>query len=123
VDADDLDSDEDSDADDEIVGDEGSKESGGCTSYVYGEVEDDDSVKLEDDNFADSTKKSDAVEEVAAARADRSTGRALSQIALLEARAGAPSSREEGMNAQSRPLQTWTPVDSAEDVQLQRWTY
>jgi hypothetical protein len=92
------------DADDEIVGDEG--------TASYGEVEDKDSDELE-------------VEEVAAARANRSTGRALSQIdqiAVLEARAVAASSREDGMNAQGRPLRTRTPVNYAEDVQSQRWT-
>jgi hypothetical protein len=52
----------------------------------------------------------------------RSTGHALSQIAVLEARAAAASSREDGMNAQGRPLRTRTPVNYAEDVQSQRWT-
>jgi hypothetical protein len=60
--------------------------------------------------------------EVAAARTNRSTDRALSQIAVLEARAAAASSREDGMSAQGRPVQTQTPVNYAEDVQSQRWT-
>jgi hypothetical protein len=60
--------------------------------------------------------------EVATARANRSTDRGLSQMAVLEARAVAASPREDGMSAQGRPVQTRTPVNYAEDVQSQRWT-
>jgi hypothetical protein len=118
LDAEHLDS--DVDADDEIVGNEGSKESGSGASY--GEVKAEDSDVLDDDNFASSSEESDAAAEVAAARANRSTGRALSQIAVLEARAAAASSREDGINAQGRPVRTRTPVNYAEGVQSQRWT-
>jgi hypothetical protein len=46
----------------------------------YGEVEDEDSDKLEVDDFASSSEESEAAEKVAAARANRSIGRTLSQI-------------------------------------------
>jgi hypothetical protein len=118
LDAEDLDS--DVDADDEIVDNEGSKEAGSGASY--GDVEAEDSDVLDDDDFASSSEEFDAAAEVAAARANRSTGRALSQIAVLEARAAAASPREDGMNAQGRPVRTRTPVNYAEDVQSQRWT-
>jgi phosphopantothenoylcysteine synthetase/decarboxylase len=70
------------DTDDDIVGDEGSKAS-------YGEVEDEDSNDLEDDDFASSSEEeSDAAKEVAAARTNRSTGRASDKLQLcMEARA------------------------------------
>jgi hypothetical protein len=118
LDAENLDS--DVDADDEIVGNEGSKESGSGASY--GEVEAEVSDVLDNDDFASSSEESDAAAEVAAARANRSTGRALSKIAVLEARAAAASSGEDGMNAQGRPVRTRTPANYAEDVQSQRWT-
>jgi hypothetical protein len=70
LDAEDLDSDVTVDADDEIVGNEGSKESGSSASYA--EVEAEDSDVLDDDDFARSSKESDAAAEVAAARANRS---------------------------------------------------
>jgi hypothetical protein len=85
-------------------------------------VEDKDSDELEAEEFASSSEESDAAEEVAAARAKRSTGRALSQIAVLEARAAAASSREDDKNAQGRPVRTRTPVKYAEDVPSQCWT-
>jgi hypothetical protein len=110
----------DVDADDDIVGDEGSKESGGGASY--GEVKTEISDILEDDDFASSCEESDAAEKVPAARAKRSTGRSLSQLAVLEARAAAASSRKDGMNAQGRPVRSRTQVNYAEDVQSQRWT-
>jgi hypothetical protein len=108
------------DADDEIVGDEGSKESGGNASY--GEVKDEDSDELEDDDFASSGEESGAAKKVATARTNRSTGHALSQIAVLE-RAAAPSSRADGTKTQGRPLRSRTPVNYAEDVPSQRWTW
>jgi hypothetical protein len=55
------------DADDEIVGDGGSRESGGGVSY--GEEEDENGDELEFDDFASSSEESDA------ARANWSTGR------------------------------------------------
>jgi hypothetical protein len=79
-------------------------------------VEDEDSYELEVNDFASSSEESDAAEEVAAARANRSTGRALSQIAVLEARAAAASSREDGISTQNRPLRSRMPVNYTEDV-------
>jgi hypothetical protein len=78
--ADDQDSDVyvDAGTDDECMGDGGSKETGGGAPDV--EAEDEDSDELESYDFASSSEKSDAAEEVAAARADRSTGRALSKL-------------------------------------------
>jgi hypothetical protein len=82
-------------------------------------VEDEDSDEFEVDDFASSSEESDAAEVVAAARANRSTGRALSQIAVLDARAAAASSslREDGMSAQDRPLRSRMPINYTEDVQ------
>jgi hypothetical protein len=80
-------------------------------------VEDKDSDELRVDDFASSNEESDAAEEVAAARANWSTGRALSQIVVLEARAAAASSREDGMSAQDRPLRSRMPFNYTENVQ------
>jgi hypothetical protein len=55
---------------------------GGADVDVGGE----DSDELDEDKFASSCEESDAAEEVAAARADRSTGHALCQIAFGGAR-------------------------------------
>jgi hypothetical protein len=74
-------------------------------------VEDEDSDELEDDGSASRSEESDPAEEVATARANRSTGRALNQIAALEAWAAATSSRGDSMNAQDRPVQSRTPVN------------
>jgi hypothetical protein len=63
-----------------------------------------------------------AADEVAAARVERGTGRAISQIAVLEARAAATPPREGGVNAQGRSRRTHAPVNYSEEVQSQRWT-
>jgi hypothetical protein len=63
---------------------------------------DDDSDEVDEDGFARSSEESDAAEEVAAARVDRSIGRELCQIAVLEASAFTAPAREGGLNAQGR---------------------
>jgi hypothetical protein len=92
--------DEDSDggADDEGVSDAAEQEPGGDARGV--EVTDDNSEEVDEDAFASSSKASDAAEEVATARVDRGIGRALCQIAVLEASAITAPAREGGVNAQ-----------------------
>jgi hypothetical protein len=120
----DLESDVDAD-DDEGAGDGDSKELGDGASDV--KAKDKDSDELNADEFASSSIIRGPMQrklEVAAARANRSTDRALSHIAALDARAAAAaaSSREDGMSAQGRPVRTQSLVNYAEDVQSQRWT-
>jgi hypothetical protein len=101
----------------------GSEESGGGASY--GEVEDEDGDKLEgyEFDFASCSEGSDPAEVVAAARVDRSAVRALGQIAVLEARASAAFSREDGMNAHGHlTTAACSQLNYAEDVQSQRCT-
>jgi hypothetical protein len=84
-------------------------------------VEDEDNDDFDDSRFASSCEESDVAEKFIAACADRSTGRALSEIAALEVRAAAASSRKGDVNAQDRPQGTWTPVNDVGDAPLQRW--
>jgi hypothetical protein len=84
-------------------------------------VTDNDSEEVYDDAFASSSKESDAAEEVAAARVDRSIGRALCQIAVLQESAFTAPAREGGVNAQGRPQRMRTQVHYSEEVQAQRW--
>ena len=77
-----------------------------------------DSEEVDDDAFASSSKESDAAEEVAAARTYRwSIGRALCQIAVLEASAVAASSREGGVNIQGHPQWMCAQVNYSEGTQ------
>jgi hypothetical protein len=85
------------------------------------EVTDDDSEELVDDAFASSSEESDTIEKVDAARIDRSIGRALCQIAVLEASADTAPAREDGVNAQGRPHRLRTQVKYSKEVQAQRW--
>jgi hypothetical protein len=86
------------------------------------EVTDDDSEEVDEDAFASSNKESDAAEEVAAERVNQSIGRALCQIAVLEASAVTAPARKDGVNAQGRPQRMRTQVNYSEEVQAQRWT-
>jgi hypothetical protein len=90
------------------------------------EVTDDDSEEVDEDTFASSSEESDAAEEVAAARVDQSIGRALCQIAVLEASAVTASAREggvnAGVNAQGQPQRMRTQVNYSEVFQAQRWS-
>ena len=101
-------------------GDDGSQELGSAASCI--EEADDDSEEADDDAFASSSEESDAAEEVAAARVERSTGRAISQIAVLEARATAIPTREGDVNAQGRSRRKRAPVNYSVEVQSQRFT-
>jgi hypothetical protein len=113
--------DEDSDggADEEGVSDVVQQEPSGDARGV--EVTDDDSEEVDEDAFASSSNESDAAEEVAAARVDQSIGRALCQIAVLEASAVTAPAREGGVNAQRQPQRMRTQVNYLEVVQAQRW--
>jgi hypothetical protein len=71
--------------------------------------------------LARSSKESDAAEEVAAERVDRSIDRALCQIAVLEASAVTAPAREGGVNAQGRPQRMRTQLDYSEEVPAQCW--
>jgi hypothetical protein len=71
--------------------------------------------------LASSSKESDAAEEVAAARVDRSIGRALCQIAVLEASAVTAPAREGGVNAQGRPQRMRMQVIYSKEALAQRW--
>jgi hypothetical protein len=106
-------------ADEEGVNDAAQQEPGGDAHEV--EVTDNDSEEVDEDAFASSSKESDAAEEVAAARVDRSIGRTLCQIAVLEASAVTAPVREGGVNAQGRPQRMCTQVYYSEEVQAQRW--
>jgi hypothetical protein len=85
----------------------------------YGEEEDENSDELEFDDFM-------ILQTAVRSPTQRApTGAlvvALSQIVVLEARAAAASSREDGMNVQGLPLRPRTPVNYAEDVHSKRWT-
>jgi hypothetical protein len=113
--------DEDSDggADEEGVSDAAQQERGGDARGV--DVTDDDNEEVDEDAFASSSEESDAAEEVAATRVDRSIGRVLCQTAVLEASALTAPAREGGVNAQGRPQRMRTQVDYSEEVQAQRW--
>jgi hypothetical protein len=113
--------DEDSDggADEEGASDAAQQEPGGDARGV--DVTDDYSEEVDEDGFASSSKESDAVEEAAAARVDWSIGRALCQIAVLEASAVTAPAREGGANAQGRPQRMRTQVNYSEEAQAQRW--
>ena len=109
--------DEDSDvgADEEGVSDGAQQEPGGSARGV--EVTDDDSKEVDKDAFASSSEESDAAKEVTAARVDRSIGRALCQIAVLEASSVAAPAKEGGVNAQGRPMRMRMQVKYSEEVQ------
>jgi hypothetical protein len=85
------------------------------------EVTDDDSDEVDEDAFTSSSEVSDAVEEVAAARVDQSIGRALCQIAVLEASAVTAPAREGGVNTQRQPQRMRTQINYSKVVQAQRW--
>jgi hypothetical protein len=113
--------DEDSDggADEEGVSDVAQQEPGSDARGV--EVTGDDSEEVDKDAFASSSEESDAAEEVAAARVDQSIGRALCQIAVLEASTFTAPAREGGVNAQGQPQRMRTQVNYSELVQVQSW--
>jgi hypothetical protein len=72
-------------ADEEVVSDAAQQEPGGAARGV--EVTDDESEEVDDDALASSSEESDAADAVSVVRVDRSIGRALCQIAVLEASA------------------------------------
>jgi hypothetical protein len=114
------DEDSDASADEEGASDAVPQEPGGAARGV--KATDDDSKEVDDDAFASSREESETVEEVAAARVDRSMGRALCQIAVLEASAITAPARAGGVNAQGRPQRMRAQVTYLEEVQAQRWT-
>jgi hypothetical protein len=85
------------------------------------EVTDDDSEEVDEDGFASRSEESDAAEEIAAARVDRSIGRALRQIAVLEANAITAPAREGGVKAQGRPQRMRMQVYYSKEALAQRW--